>query len=143
MTFSLPGSNESIDAKEWVVSRHRHDLRQVRISAPEGAVPSFWLAQLRRLYPPLQQRTPAELLNEARSTQAIDLGVMAGREAFRLTQELQRHGFILRVQNASYISHSPQVRGGGLIIEDAAENEAFCLQLIQAGAIVVEHEAEW
>ena len=81
------------------------------------------------------------MLDEVRRTGAIDLGIMPGREAHPLTQTLRKEGFDVQGENASYISHFPRCAAGGLIIEDAAESEAFCLKLIKEGARVEEIEA--
>lgn len=112
---------------------------------PADAPLSSWLALLRRLCPQLAQKTPAEMLTESRSTGRIDLGIVEGRHAQRIDDTLRPHGFEVQVEDASSTTHFPQVHKDGLIlgltIEDEAENEAFCSQLIQDGARVVSVEA--
>lgn len=129
------------DPKACVVHRIHRDLRRVMISGPAEAAPAAWVANLRRLHPPLQRRTPLELLTEARTHAGIDLGILEGREARRLVQALEPHGFEVLVEDASTTTHFPITPEGGVIIEDPKENEAFCAQLIQKDAALVHVEA--
>lgn len=120
--------------REWTVTRHNHDLRKVRIVHSQAISHSQWVAKLRSQLPALRVKTPADLLDEVRRTKALDLGVMSGREAHNIAAKLRPLGFDVQVENASYVSYSSSVAGGGLIIEDDAEAQAFCLKLLQEGA---------
>lgn len=128
------------DPKEWVVARYRHDRRRVSIRHSDGTPVSSWIAKLRNSFSSLQARRPTDLLEEVRRTKLIDLGQMTGREARMIANTLEPLGFDVQVEDASYVSHFPRVAGMGLIIEDDAEAEAFCLELIEAGATVQEVE---
>ena len=128
------------DPKDWVVSRHRHDLRRVVIQRSEGVPLSAWIARLKRHLARIQDRRPADLLAEVRRSGVIDLGILAGREARRIGERLRGQGFDVRVEDASFTSYLPMVAGAALLIEDAKEAEAFCLELIEGGARVEEIE---
>jgi len=79
-------------------------------------------------------------LAEVRRFGVIDLGILAGREARRIGERLRGQGFDVRVEDASFTSYLPMVAGAALLIEDAKEAEAFCLELIEGGARVEEIE---
>lgn len=129
------------DATQWTVSRHYHDCRRVCVR-PDGSTSlTRWIADMRRLLPSLQSRSPVELLQAVRQSGLIDLGVVSGREAHRLAITLSQSASVLDVTDASFVSHFPRVDGSGLIIEDDAEAEAFCLRLIELGATVEDIEA--
>lgn len=96
---------------------------------------------MRHLLPSLQSRTPAELLEAVRQTGAIDLGVISGRDAHKIASILGASASVLDLTDASFVTHFPRVDGSGLIIEDDAEAEAFCLWLIELGAKVEAIEA--
>ena len=129
------------DATQWIVSRHYHDCRRVLVR-PDGATSlTRWIADMRLLLPSLQSRSPAELLKTVRQTGVDDLGVISGRDAHRITSILSQTASVLDVTDASFVTHFPRVDGSGLIIEDDAEAEAFCLRLIELGATVEYIEA--
>lgn len=89
----------------------------------------------------LLKHSPSGMLDEVRRASCIDFGIMPGREAYRLVQLLGIQHFTVRSEDASFTSHFPMVAGSGVVIEDAADAEAFCLLLIQEGAAVQEVEA--
>jgi hypothetical protein len=124
------------DATQWTVSRFHHDRRSVFIR-PDGStsVPR-WVADIRQILPLLQGRSPTELLESVRQSGGVDLGTISGRDAHQVSELLRQSASIIDVLDASSVSHFPKVDGGGLIIEDDAEGEAFCLRLIELGARV-------
>jgi hypothetical protein len=129
------------DATQWTVSRRYHDCRRVCVR-PDGTTSSTrWIANIRHLLPSLQSRSPIELIEAVRQTGRIDLGVISGREAHQIATILRQSASVLDVTDASFITHFPRVDGSGLIIEDDAEAEAFCLRLIELGAAVEDIEA--
>jgi hypothetical protein len=134
-------TNRHPDPKEWVIVRKYEDYAHLVIRHEAGTPAAAWVAKLRVLHKPLESRRPAELLEEVRKTGSIDLGIMAGRHAIALAGLLEQQGYDVLNEDASYTSYFPTVAGNGLIIEDEAENDAFCLDLIQRGATVQQVEA--
>ena len=130
--------NQYPDATQWTVSRCRHDLCSVFIRPPDPAGVPRWVADIRQILPLLQSRSPAGLLASVRESGGIDLGTISGREAHHISKLLRQSATISDVSDDSYISYFPKVEGGGVIIEDDAEAEAFCLRLIELGAKVEE-----
>lgn len=129
------------DATQWIVRRHYHDCRRFLVR-PDGTTSlTRWIADMRHLLPSLGSRSPAALLESVRQTGFVDLGVVSGRDARRITNILSQSASVLDVTDASFVTHFPRVDGCGLIIEDDAEAEAFCLRLIELGATVQDVEA--
>lgn len=122
------------DARDWTVVRTYHDFTHLSVRMTGSDSAAQWIARLRSLYPILQQRSPSDLLSEVRRSGCIDLGCLAGREAYRLAQMLQEHEFDVLRTDASAVSYFPMVSGSGVIIEDELEATAFCLDLIREGA---------
>ena len=126
------------DARQWTVSRFHRDRRSVLLRPQSTTSVPRWVADIRRILPSLQQRSPAELLEEVRHSGALDFGIVAGREAQHISELLRHSATVVEVAEASFVSHFPSVDGGGLIIENDSEAEAFCLRLIAEGATVVD-----
>lgn len=82
----------------------------------------------------------SDMLAEVRKSGGIHLGILPGREAFKIERRLMSQGFAVEVTDASTVTMFPSVHGSGLIIEDKREAQDFCLKLIQEGATVREVE---
>ena len=124
------------DATQWTVIRFHHDRRRIFIRPDGSGGTPRWVADIRQRLPSLQGLSPAELLESVRQSGGIDLGTISGRDAHHISKLLQRSASIIDVSDASSVSHFPKVDGGGLIIENEAEGESFCLRLIELGASV-------
>lgn len=133
---------ETVDSAEWVVQRVRRDRRRLTVTRTASIAAGLWVARLRRLVPDLGSQTPGELLDQVRRTGRIELGVMAGREAYRIHESLRSNGFEVSVEDASDVVLLPihRVRGFAMIHEGDAESDAFCRKLIANGAPIQEVE---
>jgi hypothetical protein len=132
---------EHID--EWVVQRIRRDLRHVTVDLPSSLSLTSSIARLRSILPELSDMRPSDLIDRFREHGFLDLGTVDGRVAHRITSDLRANGFTPSVVDASTTSLFPvnRVRGYATIIEDDAESQSFCLDLISRGAVVEEVEA--
>ncbi|MEK7951704.1 hypothetical protein [Luteolibacter soli] len=136
--------DEPIKIEEWSVRRFYHDRRRVAVLSG-GEAPGPWLAKLRRVLPVLEGRSPAELLAEVRRSGRIELGMVDGREAWKMGEVLREAGYEVEVVDASRVGHLAIHHVGphapmALVMEDDEEAEAFCLDLIARGARVEEVE---
>lgn len=132
------------DIGDWVVQRTRRDLRRVRIRLGPGMEITPQLVKLRTLVPKLAKLPPRELLEQSKRSEGFDMGVIEGREAWKLSEVLRPEGFELDIEDASYIDYFARKRRPepmGVIIKDEEENEAFCRELIARGCAIEECEA--
>lgn len=137
--------NDLGDIRDWIVSRTRVDLRRVVIRLATGSDVAAQLVKLRTLVPTLEKQPPRDLLKRAKGTDGIDLGIIPGREAWKLQECLRPEGFTLDVTDASYISYHARRQGAnpvGVLIDDEDDATAFCLDLIARGCIFEDHLAE-
>jgi len=136
---------EPINIADWTVHRSYHDLRRVAVLLDRSTSPAAWLAKLRRLLPEfLSAQTPADLLDQVRKSGRIELGTLDGRIAWGIQEKLRQHGYEVPEEDASMVSYLAVHLVGdqrmALIIEDDKKAEAFCLDLIAKGAVVVPSE---
>ena len=98
---------------------------------------------LRRLVPALVSQAPAVLLDQVRLCGRIELGIIAGRDAHRISESLRSKDFDVIVEDASVLSLFPvnRAKGFAAIIVDEAESDAFCRGLIANGSPIEEVEA--
>ena len=134
---------EAIDSADWLVQRIRHDRRRLTVILAASIAPTPWIARLRRLVPELVSQTPTDLLDQVRQNGQIELGVMAGRDAYRINESLLSNGFEVTVEDASDVVLFPinRAKGFATIIEGEAESDAFCRELIANRAPIQEVEA--
>jgi hypothetical protein len=135
---------EAENIEDWMVHRFHRDLRRVIIRLATGKDTTPQLVKLRALVPGLAKLTPSELLERSKRPDGIDLGIVEGREAWKLQERLRPVGFALDITDASYVSHFPVKQGRppmARIIEDEEEAEAFCLDLIARGCEVSDVES--
>lgn len=134
---------EVIDSAEWVVQRIRHDRRRLTVILSVSDAPAPWIAMLRRLVPELVSQAPANLLDQVRQNGQIELGVMTGRDAYRINKSLRSNGFEVTIEDASDVVLFPvnRAKGFATIIENTTESDAFCRELIANGAPIQEVEA--
>lgn len=131
--------------EDWVVHRFHNDHRRVVVRLASGKETTAQLVKLRTLVPDLAKLTPRDLLEKSKSPDGIDLGIVEGREAWKLQELLRPLGFAFDITDASYISHFPIKQGTppmARIIEDEEKAEAFCLDLIARGCVIEDHLVE-
>jgi hypothetical protein len=128
---------------EWVLHRSWNDLTRVTIRF-QNAKPSLSeLAAIRRCLPQYRDMAPAAARTSIGETGQLPLGVMPTPEARGVIEIIQKEGFIVDAECASYVSYMPldKTTSCALLIENEAEAKAVVQSMLAAGVPVQQIEA--